>query len=640
LSSKLRVAAWPAFQLPMVVVKQEDPSWQNNLVRCVACLTCVGIIFVLSGVSIVASSPSGPQQATNDGIVTMATPIMVIAAASLLVMYLGVLRERQALEEKLPAFTPFRCVVLLVLGVLVAPLRHLGFGILIFAVMTGMVLSCFGQGTFRAKLWGLAICDALLSLAQAEAARRGGSAGDLAMARIIVFIYGTLGAVILPCLSILSTLSYLPRVSLAACLGYGALTAHCALVFLQAFGGTVSTELSGGGYIYEGPTCIFSDVRSPLAIVLDTMSAMVATDKWEGPIGPQAPCPTNETQAALDAAYGEETTEVLPPIRLITCESLDPATLAFFVVLGIFAFSLLGLNEYWKRPPAAKRVVPEENLELEEEKPKTNWWGKPIRREVKLLIFAAVGMAVVIPLANIGLACPFEPSEVSDAGNANSSLWNTTTTTTYLPYYSGGRLLLDLNESVNDSNDSNDSNASLENATLGEVLETSTEAPETSTTTFTATVTITTTTVTYTLRVCNDTGADEAGKESVEAQGSCGCSGNGAKGIIGLVTVASEQVAVVWCEMGLLASMLLAITGFMVHSYALSLAVEQRRIHLREAERKRMFSGTVVQRMNPDEPVRGPEEIESGAIIIFSEAPIERVPLPTTEVGANRLFSL
>eukprot|EP00440_Ansanella_granifera_P009303 gb/GFBE01010083.1/.p1 GENE.gb/GFBE01010083.1/~~gb/GFBE01010083.1/.p1 ORF type:complete len:607 (+),score=108.62 gb/GFBE01010083.1/:1-1821(+) len=601
-------------------------TWQNTLIQAAALLTCVALLVVVVGVIVVAGSPTGPNNGSFN-IIDVAIPIVLIVVAFLCVLYVGVLLEKKKLESKLPRVTPFRAFVFLVFGVLVFPVKHLGFALVNYMTVLALVLAVIAHqgGSVGPKLWGVAVCDALFCLGQAEAARRAGAAGDIAAGRFILSLYSALGTMFLPALAIMGTLAFLPKISKAAAVGYAVLALHSAVILLQGLATALRMEIEGGGYSYEGPNCIPSDIGSPLTMVLDLLVSMSQqTRPYEGQIGPQAPCPSNET-LALMASLRQEEIEVMPPVPLQTCDSISLMTMLFFLTMGAYGFAVLAFSIYVGQPDKpTKRVVPEG-----EQAPKRR---VAVPGPVKVGICAAIGAGLLALLATIGLQCPPEelglvPPTKLDAVNA-TNMSAPITTTTFLPVWGGGRRLAEDNSSnltnttIASTNASSDTNASQA------VVEAVTTAT-------------TTTTVTYTRRICNNT--DFAADSALAALDSpkvvCGCSGAGLSGIYGIVSVATTQIATVWCELGMFAPVLLGFVGFLVHGFACSVAVEQSMAHYDEGRRKVLMKGVAIQKVVQNDKGEV-KKANDNSIIAWNEAEPDKMPLPTYEVGTSRMFSV
>lgn len=145
-------------------VRYEELSWQNYLLRCATCLLCLTFAFV--GV-ITCAIVAAPRGASNDPLrnsLDFIIPLFLCSIIGVLLVYLGVLKEREYLSEKLPECTWRRALIVLVAAGLAAPVEHLVFALAAFLAVFGAVfgLLCGNDSSPGRKLWGVAICDGLL----------------------------------------------------------------------------------------------------------------------------------------------------------------------------------------------------------------------------------------------------------------------------------------------------------------------------------------------------------------------------------------------------------------------------------------------------------------------------------------------
>jgi len=600
-----------------------EVAWQNALAKGVCAVTCFGLLLTALAAIIISARRAGPD-ANEPMLEDMAVPIVLLVAVVLLLFMAGVLKEREALKEKLPKCTLFRSSLVLVLGALVAPPMHLGFGILMLLAVLGFVVSLAGP-KIGPRLCGVAVCDAALCLALAEVSRRGGAAGDLLQARLMLFLYGTIGAVLLPCFSMLSTVAYLPKVSWASVAGYTVLGLHAAVVFLQGLAELMRTSISGGEVDYGGGACIRSSVQSPLGVLLSSLRSSSRIPRYDGPAPPPGPCPTLDEVNALAAP---------DPTKVIACDSMDYGPLVFFILLGVFLVCILIVALAVFKP--SKQVVPQDAVEV---RSKTKW------KRLCFTLFAVVGAGLVALTGTLCLTCPAEAvavaapaaaASIADAsgGNVTNSTGNVTpsainASTTPIP---GGRLL-------QAASTSGTSTTRIENETSTSMTRTtSTRTFTTMTSTSTSTTSTTSATTVYVPPIiCPRIEASVL--VAAAPEGSCGCDSFGARGIGGIVSVTAEQMALTWCEIGSMAPLLLGLVGLGVHGFASSVAISQYNVHNAEAARIAFFRGAAA-RDHDNEADAADKKKEGSSIIGWQQAPADPFPEPLVELGLCRVFSV
>eukprot|EP00930_Biecheleria_cincta_P001416 TRINITY_DN102558_c0_g1_i1.p1 TRINITY_DN102558_c0_g1~~TRINITY_DN102558_c0_g1_i1.p1 ORF type:complete len:662 (+),score=58.30 TRINITY_DN102558_c0_g1_i1:77-2062(+) len=659
-----------------VWVRDDALSWQNYLLRAATCALCLTLVFVLIAVIAVFSSPRGSGESPLDGTLNFAIPLCLCGAAGVMLVYLGVLKEREYLLDKLPLCTLPRALTVIVVAGLIAPIMHLTFALTAFLGVLGAAFALLSgeDSSPGRKLWGVAICDALLNLGLAETSRRGGPQGDLAASRLVLFLYGTIGTCVLPAVAIIGTLMYLPRMSNFAIGTYAAFTAHAAVLVLQGLDSLLRDSWIGGGYVFDSPNCIISDIPSPLGMALTALRNIAVLPDYDGPIGPQAPCPSNEA-LTQQAALKKQPSELTPPLQLIPCQWLSWSSLTFFLSLGASVASLVALWAYRQALPDKRRVAPEPCDEgstqdvtalatLDDNEPKSpkSWHShrsrsdssltssrrtsqvspwKARRRQALIVICILGWAALVIWLAMDGLQCPDEGSEGKSmaASPAPPMYAENTSTTTFL---SGGRLLQadtagNNATNINCPNETNGGNdTSCSNNLTNVTSPISANSNMSTAKKITTTTTTTTTTRTYTKRQCNETGwVDSTGIQPAPPL-QCGCSGSSSRGIFGFSSVAAEQTAVVWCDLGMAAPFLFGIAAFLVHSLACALAAEQLGLYKAETRKQSTIRPTIAIVSETEDR----EARQQKAIIGWSYVEPQEMPQPTHKIGTNRLFSM
>eukprot|EP00435_Cladocopium_sp_Y103_P016778 s2043_g4.t1 len=115
----------------------------------------------------------------------------------------------------------------------------------------------------------------------------------------------------------------------------------------------------------------------------------------------------------------------------------------------------------------------------------------------------------------------------------------------------------------------------------------------------------------------------------------CGCSGAFDRGLWGPVSATAEQVASVWCNIGMAASFMFGLVGFFVHSFACSMAVE----HCTASQHRVTLRRLVTRQVRPIDDGEG--EVENNqSMVAWTEAPRDDNPKPVAQFGTNRMFSV
>ncbi|CAE7328527.1 MST4 [Symbiodinium sp. CCMP2456] len=303
--------------------------WQKSFLRVTAGLTAVGIFVIFIGVAVTYSQPAGPDAESPSTLSIAAIPMVMLAISALLVLYLGVLVERETVLEKLPKFTPCRMTIVVVLLVLLCPVRHLVFALLLIICGMGLVVSIldsFDLGT-SARLVVAAAGDGILCIVQGEVLREAGAAGDVLAAQFGLFLLAGVGGGFLPGLAFVAARRKFPKVCRNAAIGYAAMAVHSAVLLMQAIGTEMRFFLDGGGYIFDSPQCLYSTIDSPLSLVLNFLQSFATADEYQGPSGPAAPCPE-------DAEFVSSDPSIVPLVQMRSCTEMPLIALFFFLLLG------------------------------------------------------------------------------------------------------------------------------------------------------------------------------------------------------------------------------------------------------------------------------------------------------------------
>eukprot|EP00439_Symbiodinium_sp_Y106_P072597 s2586_g13.t1 len=216
-----------------------------------------------------------------------------------------------------------------VLLVLLCPVRHLVFALLLIICGMGLVVSILDSFEFgtSARLVVAAAGDGILCLVQGEVLREAGAAGDVLAAHFGLFLLAGLGGGFLPGLAFMAARRKFPKVSRYAAIGYAAMAVHSAVLLMQAIGTEMRFFLDGGGYIFDSPQCLYSTIDSPLSLVLNFLQSFATADEYQGPAGPAAPCPE-------DAEFVSSDPSIVPLVQIRSCTEMPLIALFFFLLLG------------------------------------------------------------------------------------------------------------------------------------------------------------------------------------------------------------------------------------------------------------------------------------------------------------------
>ncbi|CAE7214604.1 unnamed protein product [Symbiodinium natans] len=116
----------------------------------------------------------------------------------------------------------------------------------------------------------------------------------------------------------------------------------------------------------------------------------------------------------------------------------------------------------------------------------------------------------------------------------------------------------------------------------------------------------------------------------------CGCSGSFSRGLWGFVSVIAEQFATFYCELGMIAPMLIGLAGFALHSFTCSQAVAHFNVLQAEETHRHLVMIGQQARVVVDE---GEPETNT-SMIAWNEARRETAPKPHATLGTNRMFSV
>mmetsp|Transcript_20199 Transcript_20199/g.47818 ORF Transcript_20199/g.47818 Transcript_20199/m.47818 type:complete len:706 (+) Transcript_20199:73-2190(+) len=700
--------------------------WQKSFLRVTAGLTAVGIFVIFIGVAVTYSQPAGPDAESPSTLSIAAIPMVMLAVSALLVLYLGLLVERETVLEKLPKFTPCRMTTVVVLLVLLCPVRHLVFALLLIICGVGLVVSfldSFDLGT-SARLIVAAAGDGILCIVQGEVLREAGAAGDVLAAQFGLFLLAGVGGGFLPGLAFVAARRKFPTICRNAAIGYAAMAVHSAVLLMQAIGTEMRFFLDGGGYLFDSPQCLYSTIDSPLSLVLNFLQSLATADEYQGPSGPAAPCPE-------DAEFVSSDPSIVPLIQMRSCTEMPLIALLFFLLLGAFGAGLVHIGTM-ASTPSSRRVVPQGLSDTKR------------RRGLAAGAFISIGLVLVIVLGVLGLECPYEaprpvmPEEdnaerpVNDSDSSNSSDMTTSTSTQPSTTQSN---MIDSNAS-DGSNSSNDTGSrrlqSMDNDTnaTNTTTQTTTTTPSPLLANFTAMEIQQAEEVMYTYhgammgqtvemtgkcilptgeepsfvrfeeatdsdcrllcslhdecfgysrdgplrgmnpRACllwtqsgltghghggglwscatkilaaeprNCTSSAPVMKDGIPVEMApeiwCGCSGAFSRGPWGLVSVIAEQFATFYCELGMIAPMLIGLAGFAIHSFTCSQAVA----HLNVLEAQETHRQLVAVGQQGRAVVEEGDQQTNTAMVAWHEARRENLPKPLATLGTSRMFSV
>jgi len=651
--------------------------WQKNVVRATSLLTFLGVLVILVGVIVLYSQPG--ESSSPSALTIVAVPLILLATAALLIFYLGVLIERQNLTDKLPSVTLFRVASVAVLTVLVVPAKNVAFSLLLFLCFMAVVLQIFSKfgASLRLRLAFVAFCDAFFNLAGAEATRWAGAAGDMAVARFNMLLFAGIGGAFMPLAQLLALRLPIPKLCKCTCVAYGALAVHSALILLQALGTEMTYVFNGGGLYFEGPSCVVPDVESPLTLVLGLLTSFSTAARYTGPSGPPA-CP----DALADVAEGEA---AVPLLRVHICPETPIETLFFFVSLGALLGGLMIIIVWNLHPPQpSHREMPDSFSDAKR------------RRGLLAGAFVMIGLVLVVVFGVLGMECPWEPeverpAQVSDLGignetddtnnsdagrqlqaNNSNNTDNQTmeVTTTQSPLFvnftddeirTAQAVLYTLHgdftgkciyptgeEPMSHSVDALGSDCQLL-CSLHEDCTAYSQDKELETCLHWKTTGLTghgngggfwscvTKQQVYAPRECAPTDIVVVDGRIIEAgpQVRCGCSGAFDRGLWGPVSATAEQIASVWCSIGMAASFMFGLVGFLVHSFACSMAVE----HCTASQHRVTLRSLVTRQVRPIDDGEG--EVENHqSMVAWTEAPRDDNPKPVAQFGTNRMFSV
>lgn len=116
----------------------------------------------------------------------------------------------------------------------------------------------------------------------------------------------------------------------------------------------------------------------------------------------------------------------------------------------------------------------------------------------------------------------------------------------------------------------------------------------------------------------------------------CGCSGAFSRGPWGLVSVIAEQFATFYCELGMIAPMLIGLAGFAIHSFTCSQAVA----HLNMLEAQETHRQLVAVGQQGRAVVEEGDQQTNTAMVAWHEARRENLPKPLATLGTSRMFSV
>mmetsp|Transcript_73586 Transcript_73586/g.157772 ORF Transcript_73586/g.157772 Transcript_73586/m.157772 type:complete len:708 (-) Transcript_73586:34-2157(-) len=316
-----------------------ETSWQNVLFRSLAAVACASITLVAIVALIAAVAPDGPESDPLPGLDRFAGVLVDILAAVLLVFIAGVTLEREYLVEKAPRCSIRRLLGILCLSLIMVPILHLGFLIIVLSLCFLGITMISGM---KAKLRAVVVYDGLLCLGLAEIMRRAGPQGQFMVTSVTMGAYSTFGAVLLPALAVLVTAAFLPQLAWVTAYGYLAMALHAAGVVLYGTELVVRETIMGLPREFGNSSCIRSTVESPTDATFGFFRGVI-TDPWKYD-GPPSPCARSASQTTA--------------VHAATCDAIGADMLVFFVLLGVYAFVGMVLRTGCPGRMQRIRVVP------------------------------------------------------------------------------------------------------------------------------------------------------------------------------------------------------------------------------------------------------------------------------------------
>lgn len=623
----------------------EGFAWQRWLLRGAGAVGLLGILAVIAGAAVTVTQLQGVDP--NQQLGQVAVPFILAGSGALLVLLLGVLLEIEVIRARFPHWTKRRAIILLVLCGVLMPILNLIFWVAIYVVAVTWLLSKVStQTTVKVAAAGfteavasratpriaaVAISDAVLCLCLTEVLRHAGSAGDYYSARAMHLIYGGIPGGMLPALAIIASLSYRPKLSFFVVFFYIVCALHSIGVALQGLFMTVSEAFNNGaGTDFGGGRCIRSLVPSPLGLAIDAVIAFGRQSKYDY-TGPQRiPCPSSHLS-----------TDVLPTV-LQVCDDLYFGLECFLVLGGLYVAFVNVVYTLWDRGYFnSKRVSPSEtmrgtssiglgslaSLRSFREFRKGYGLGRPAIMALVCIFVGGGGLAAMgiyqalpctepIPIELRGLPPSPAPTPIhrnaSNFSSFNSSFRRLASNTT--------KTSVNFSNSSNSSNSSNGSNSTL----LGSGN------------------------VTNIISTGCQFAAAPPPVAPVETR-ICGCHTGWLRGWYGLIAVPAEQMAIMWCNLGYWASVLLSSLILIMHGLAAGMVLAALRVfEAEEVEKARRIAQHTFElraaacgrtSIEAAAPSTAPSAFEQ-QITVYREARQDEFPHPTIQIGTNRIFSV
>jgi len=573
-------------------------------------------VFVLAGVWAI-----GGADPSVAGLV-----IILPSVAALMVLFYFVLREREAVGERLP-FLPIRhkrLAQFLLFCVFIVPVLHLGFWLILLTVGLMALYAAIQNEWLRVRL--VAVFDALMCLVLVGVMKSAGAGGDYYMARFLISVYCVF-AMLLPCMVLFQDKideSWFGRLN---CFGYVVLALHAALIVLTAVSSLVIEAVKGPHQLFTEDSCIRSLVPSPTEATLTFMGSFAQSPIYE-PAGPPA-------NWSVFCTYDTTPLATAPPLD---CDQIGYDWLGFWLLAGVYTVIFMWA---WSRLRRDSRVSPDDDLP----RPPDTGCRRSCRRCTKCVDFVVNNVVTVGPLAGVALAlfvlgglvlrCPqvdIPSMATSIAGIMPIVSVPTATTTTTTTFTS---------TSMTDTRSTTTFTSSTRTTTnINDTFVNITANTTTTTTTKTRTMTTSISTATRTTTVTNETVACppvpvvelvDILSWTAPTDTGCQCGLNGVHGLWAPVAVPFEQLSQTWCEMGSWAPLLVGFFLYACHVLTLALLLEETKVRV-EKEKEIIHRAEMDLRRIPPESRPKREKV----LPLFEVSEREPRPVPVAGGGTTR----
>mmetsp|Transcript_65094 Transcript_65094/g.190952 ORF Transcript_65094/g.190952 Transcript_65094/m.190952 type:complete len:598 (-) Transcript_65094:13-1806(-) len=591
----------------------EETPWQNRLVQLSIGVSAASF-FVLGGVWAIGGS----------GTDTVGLVIILPAVAALLLLFAGVLAERQAVSERLPNISHRRLAQFLGFCVFVVPLLHLGF---LLIVLTAALLALFaaiddewdGQEWIRARL--VAVFDGFMCLAFAGVMLSAGPGGDYYMARMCIAVYSVL-AVLLPLMVFFQDIVDEAWFGKLTCFGYFVPALHTALIVLKAVSSLVTEAIKGPRQLFTEDNCIRSLLPSPTAASFTFMGSFAQSDVYEE---------ANPANWSLYCPKEDLTPLAMPPP--VSCDSIGADWLFYWLLVGAFCVLLMWV---WMRWRSNRRVNPEDEVRGSTSGDSLGFVAKICATFVPIagfsMVLMVVGAAVLrcppvdVPTMATSIAAAMPLGNVPSTTTTTTSTFTTSITTTM---------------TFSTSSTSSTLTTTHYNDTLINITRNATYT----TTTGTATVTSTTFTMSRTSTLTNETLAcpplpvkelPDITSWTTPAATGCQCGLNGLHGLWAPVAVPFEQLSQTWCELGSWAPLLVGSFFYACHVLPLTLVNSENQSRVVREKRAKQEREMDLIRQPPDQRPEKKKVLE-----LFEVSEREERPEPVAggrRTGKPRVF--